>query len=132
MSDRTVENHAADANGWPDGFRVTAEGGVEEGLVVRSRSGTIEGRTTGSRRPCLSIGCPGWFIGVRWETGQMMYPCSEGWTYDPRARLVRITGGGEISARVVSPRPLGVPPLPPEQWPPRESLTGKGWRMGQG
>lgn len=114
--------------GWPVEFPVLPDGRVEEGLVVWSISGTIEGRTTGSRRPCISTGCPGWFIGVRWETGQMMFPCSEGWKYDPNARQVRITDGGEISARFVSPAPLGTPPLPRDQWPPRESLTGMGWR----
>ena len=98
---------ASDREGWPTEFPVTPEGGVEEGLVVLSISGAIEGRTTGSRRRCLSIGCPGWFIGVRWETGQMMFPCSEGWAYEPAERTVRIAGGGEISARFVSPKPLG-------------------------
>lgn len=119
-------------DGWPAEFPVLPDGRVEEGLVVWSRSGTIEGRTTGSRRRCIATPCPGWFIGVRWETGQMMYPCSEGWRYDPDARQVRITGGGEISARVVSPAPLGTPPLPRDQWPPRESLTGMGWRINPG
>jgi len=114
--------------GWPGGFPVTATGTVAEGIPVFSRTEGIEGRTTGSRRKCASPGCPGWFIGVRWETGQMMYVCSEGWTYDRANRTVRITGGGEISARVVSPKPLGTPPLPREEWPSRSALTGKGWR----
>jgi hypothetical protein len=118
-------------SGWPSAFPVTIEGGVEEGLVVLSRTEGIEGRTTGSRRRCSSANCPGWFIGVKWETGQMMYLCSQGWTYDPTTTTVRITGGGEISARVVSPKPLGPPPLPRHQWPPRSALTGKGWRINQ-
>ena len=117
------------AGSWPAGFPVDGDGRVEEGLVVRSKSGAIEGRTTGARLRCSSIGCPGWFIGVSWETGQRMRVCSEGWTYDAADRTVRITGGGEISARFVSPRPLGVPPLPREQWPTREELArGRGWR----
>ena len=115
--------------GWPADFPVAADGSVEEGLVILSRAEGIEGRTTGSRRRCSSAECPGWFIGVKWETGQMMYPCSEGWTYDRATRTVQVTGGGEISAWVVSPRPMGTPPLSRDQWPPRSALTGKGWRI---
>ena len=118
---------------WPQYFPLLPNGTVEEGLVVRSKSGTIEGRTTGSRRPCLAVECAGWFIGVRWETGQMMYPCSEGWSYDPSTREIRVTGGGEISARIVSPVPEGVAPLPKEEWPQRDALKmGKGWRVEPG
>lgn len=93
---------------WPREIPLLEQGGVQERLVVWSRSHTIEGRTMGSRRRCSSTGCPGWFIGVSWETGQRLYPCSEGWTYDPGSRMVHITEGGEISALVVSPKPLGV------------------------
>ncbi len=114
---------------WPSEFPVGANGRVVEGLVVGSLSGAIEGRTTGARRPCISLGCPGWFITVRWETGQLMHICSEGWRYDPERRSVKVTGGGEISARFVSPKPLGVPPLPVEQWPSRDRLRNwTGWR----
>src|SRR4051794_5225525 len=95
---------------WPAEFPTTGSGEVAEGLVVRSLSGDIEGRTIGSRRPCTSHKCPGWFIGVRWETGQLMFICSEGWAYDAEAATVRVTAGGEISARYVSPKPLGTPP----------------------
>ena len=123
------DHEGGDLEGWPAEFPLQADGTIEEGLVVRSRSGTIEGRTTGSRRRCISTGCPGWFIGVRWETGQLLYPCSQGWRYFPDERRVRITAGGEISARVVSPAPLGTPPLPRELWPPRSTLTGRGWRV---
>lgn len=116
---------------WPQEFPVRGAGGVEEGLPVWSRSDEIEGRTTGARLPCSSHGCPGWFIGVRWETGQLMRICSEGWRYDPKERVVRVTGGGEISARFVSPEPLGTPPLPRSEWPDRETLRRwKGWRVG--
>jgi hypothetical protein len=118
---------------WPENFPLLSDGKIEEGLAVWSKSKTIEGRTTGSRRPCLSAECEGWFIGVRWETGQMMYPCSKGWSYDPSTREVRVTGGGEISARTVSPRPEGVPPPPREDWPLREVFKrGKGWRVSPG
>jgi hypothetical protein len=107
-------------------------GRIEEGLTVRSLSGAIEGRTTGARRPCLSNSCAGWFITVRWETGQLMHICSEGWRYDPTTRIVQVTGGGEISARYVSPKPLGQPPLPRHQWPAKQALAkGLGWRLNQ-
>lgn len=119
-------------SGWPSDFPLTADGAVEEGLSVFRQSGEIEGRTTGSRRRCTSTDCPGWFIGVKWETGQMMFVCSQGWTYFPDERVVRITKGGEISARFISPKPLGVDPLPRDQWPRRASLTGKGWRVASG
>jgi len=118
-------------SGWPSEFAVASDGTVAEGLVVWSQSGVIEGRTTGSRRRCSSTGCPGWFIGVRWETGQMMYPCSQGWRYDRTSNSVRITGGGEISARFVSPAPMGTDPLPRDQWPDRMSLNGLGWRASR-
>lgn len=118
-----------DIDAWPSDFPVTSDGRIAEGFVVLSKSGTIEGRTTGSRRPCISIGCPGWFIGVRWETGQFMSICSEGWAYDPDIQTIRVTGGGEVSARFVSPKPLGVDPLPRDQWPYRSALRGKGWRV---
>lgn len=127
---QSAEQHRLTLGSWPTEMPVGSDGRVEEGLVVWSRSGTIEGRTTGARLRCLSIGCPGWFIGVSWETGQRFRPCSQGWQYDPATKIVRITGGGEISARFVAPAPLGTPPLLRQQWPTRESLThGMGWRI---
>lgn len=117
------------AGPWPLEFPAIADDRVAEGLTVWSLSGDIEGRTTGNRRPCITLGCPGWFIGVRWETGQLMHICSEGWAYDPDTRSIRVTGGGEISARFVAPEPLGTPPLPRDEWPDRSALTGwAGWR----
>ncbi|MEO8694168.1 MAG: hypothetical protein ABI658_11665 [Acidimicrobiales bacterium] len=114
---------------WPAAFPVLVNENVREGLIVRSLSGAIEGRTTGARRPCISRGCPGWFVTVRWETGQLMHICSQGWQYDPMSASIRITGGGEVSARVVSPKPLGTPPAPRENWPSREVLDRwAGWR----
>jgi len=114
---------------WPDELPVAPDGTIEEGIPVFSRSGEIEGRTTGARLRCSSKVCPGWFIGVNWETGQRLPPCSEGWSYFPDEHVIRITGGGEISARVITPPPLGVPPTPREEWPTRESIsTWKGWR----
>jgi hypothetical protein len=126
----SAEEHRLTAGSWPEEMPFGPDGRVEEGLVVWSRSGTIEGRTTGARLRCQSIGCEGWFIGVTWETGQRFRPCSQGWRYDPVTRTVRITGGGEISARVVAPAPLGTPPLPRDEWPDRESLaSAMGWRV---
>jgi hypothetical protein len=114
---------------WPSAFPLLDDGSVAEGLPVWSMSGEIEGRTTGARLPCISNGCPGWSIGVRWETGQLMRICSEGWRYDSERNEVLVTGGGEISARFVSPKPLGTPPLPRSEWPTREELGRfKGWR----
>jgi hypothetical protein len=120
---------SASSGPWPAEFPTTADGRVDEGLVVRSKSGRIEGRTTGSRRPCSSTACPGWFIGVLWETGQQTYICSEGWRYDSEANQVRVVAGGEISARWISPPPEGVQPLPVGEWPERSALyRRKGWR----
>lgn len=119
-----------DADSWPSWLEVDDEGRVPEGLVVRSRSGEIEGRTTGARRRrCAAKGCPGWFLTVSWETGQIMHICSEGWAVDPMGGGIRVTGGGEISARFVSPRPLGTPPAPRDEWPAPGELTGRGWRV---
>jgi hypothetical protein len=57
----------------------------------------------------------------------MMYICSEGWRYESESKTVHVVAGGEISARYVSPKPLGTEPLPRELWPDRGDLTGKGW-----
>jgi hypothetical protein len=114
---------------WPTSFATLPDGSVDEGVVAWSLSGSIEGRTTGNRRPCISIGCPGWFIGVRWETGQLLFICSEGWAYDDASHSVRVTGGGEISARFVAPEPLGTPLRPQAEWPDLDTLRRfKGWR----
>ena len=127
MTERT---RAPGTGDWPTTFPIEPSGGVAEGLVVRSVSGAIEGRTTGSRRRCSSTNCPGWFIGVLWESGQQTYLCSEGWRYDPASRTVRVVDGGEISARFVSPAPLGIEPLPRTEWPARAALAHrKGWRI---
>lgn len=120
--------HSSVKKTWPKHFPFINEK-VQEGIVVKSLSADIEGRTTGSRRPCTSTDCPGWFITVRWETGQLMHICSEGWQFDPSVNEVRVTGGGEISARFVSPKPLGTPPLPKGEWPARDQLKRRaGWR----
>ena len=117
-------------DGWPKMLPYLSDNQIEEGIRLLSVSGTIEGRTTGSRRKCSAKACPGWFIGVLWETGQQMYLCSEGWHYNAESHQIDVIGGGEISARFVSPKPLGVPPLPRNEWPDRQSLAHrKGWRL---
>ena len=122
--------HKASAGRWPDDFPLDPDGKIAEGIIVTSKSGDIEGRTTGARLRCNSIGCPGWFIAVTWESGQALRPCSEGWRYNAETSTIRITGGGEISGRFIAPTPLGVDPLPREEWPERSSLSmRKGWRI---
>lgn len=119
---------ACTSDGWPTTLPCTAGGRLAVGLVFRSLSGEIEGRTTGGRRRCPAHRCPGWLVGVSWETGQQTHLCSEGWHHDTESGEIRIVGGGEISARFVSPRPLGVQPLPRSQWPTREHLrTRAAW-----
>lgn len=110
---------------WPEEFPVLPDGTVRECLVVRSQSGTIEGRTTNARRPCISKGCPGWFLTVSWETGPLMHICPEGWRYDPASQEVRVAGGGELSARFVSPKPLGTRLDPARNGPIRRLCEGR-------
>jgi hypothetical protein len=118
-----------DETGWPRAFQPLTAKTIPEGIELRSISGEIEGRTSGSRNKCTATKCPGWFIGVLWETGQQMYICSEGWHYDPIANRVDVIGGGEISARFISPKPLGRSPLPRDQWPSRDELAKRrGWK----
>ena len=122
-------------DGWPKMLPYSSEKQIKEGIPLFSVSGNVEGRATGSRRKCISgkgtsDKCPGWFIGVLWESGQQMYICSEGWHYDSENNRIDVIGGGEISARFISPKPLGVPPLPRDEWPERDALARrKGWRV---
>jgi hypothetical protein len=122
---------------WPVSFPVSTEGRVEGGLVVWSLpvavdgfGGRVEGRTTGGRRPCACPTCGGWFIGVKWETGQQMFLCSRGWTYDPTTRVVSMTAGNGLSTTIADDRPntrSAAPPRP--EWPDRSTL-GPAWTAG--
>ncbi len=120
-------------NGWPRHFPTNPDGSIQSGLVVKSLDGRIEGRTTGGRRACPSHHCNGWLVGVHWQTGQRLHICTEGWHYDPDNRQIRVIGGGVISARFVSPKPYGTPPLPRSQWPKRsELLKSRAWAASGG
>lgn len=46
-------------------------------LTIRSRDGTMNGRTTGGCRPCSLEGCPGEKWAVRWENGKLRWLCTE-------------------------------------------------------
>ena len=110
------------ADDWPSHFPIKSEKSIEVGLVCRSIDGNIEGRTEGDRRRCPSKQCRGWLVGVRWQDGQLLRICTEGWHFDPVKKELQVVGGGQISARVVSPKPLGRPPLARGAWPSRSEL----------
>jgi len=125
-----IQQHRADPGRWPADFPLDATGKVEEGLVVWSRSGALEGRTTGSRQRCKVVGCPGWALAVTWETGQALKPCSEGIEYDPATKVLRISAGGELTGRFAIPPTEDIHPLDKEEWPERSALAKrKGWRI---
>lgn len=120
---------------WPAALPVDADGRVPRGLTVWSLnvdlegfSGRIEGRTTGGRRHCAAPSCGGWFIGVKWETGQQMYLCSRGWTFDPASRSIGMVDGSGLSTTVATDRPnTRADPPPRSAWPDRTAL-GPAWR----
>lgn len=121
---------------WPGNFPLSGEGRIERGLTVRSLpvevvgfSGRVEGRTTGGRRPCAAPSCGGWFIGVKWETGQQMWLCSRGWAYDAPSRTVSMTLGSGMSTTMATDRPDVRAPAPVRaDWPDRADL-GPAWRL---
>lgn len=123
-----------DRDPWPSGLMVDGEGRVPVGLPVWSLpvevvgfSGRVEGRTTGGRRPCAAPSCGGWFIGVKWETGQQMFLCSRGWEYDSATRSVAMTAGSGMSTTVATDRPnTRADPPPRSEWPDRARL-GPAW-----
>lgn len=115
-------------DGWPVALAVDDDGRIPIGMVVRSLSSAIEGRTTGGRRRCPAAHCGGWDVSVAWETGQGTRICTEGWHFDPVSRELRIVGGGEITARVAVDHVTDVLPLPRAKWPAKEVLlTHPAW-----
>ena len=115
-------------DGWPIALAVDDDGRIPIGMVVRSLSSAIEGRTTGGRRRCPAAHCGGWDVSVAWETGQGTRICTEGWHFDPVSRELRIVGGGEITARVAVDHVTDVLPLPRAKWPAKEVLlTHPAW-----
>lgn len=124
---------------WPPAFDLDNDGRVAVGIPVWSLpvdvpgfSGRVEGRTTGGRRPCAAPSCGGWFIGVKWETGQQMFLCSRGWDYDPRARVVRMTRGSGLSTTMATDRlNVRADPPPRAEWPDRVAL-GPAWNARGG
>lgn len=110
---------------WPEGLVARGKTTMESGLVVWSLSGEIEGRTTGHRRACGDAKCPGWLIGVKWETGQNFLVCSQGWAFDPSSRSIRMTARelSSTSPTIPDRRPA---PLPRSEWPERSAL-GPAW-----
>jgi hypothetical protein len=115
---------------WPKAFPILDEQHVAKGLVVRSRTNKFEGRTTGGRQKCQLTSCPGWSIGVLWETGQQMHICSEGWHFEPSTDEIHVIGGGDVSARYISPKPWGKPPLLKNLWPSKDDLNATAaWKI---
>lgn len=115
-------------DGWPLALAVGDDGRIAVGMVVRSLSSAIEGRTTGGRRRCPNAHCGGWDVSVAWESGQDTRICTEGWHFDPVSRELRIVGGGEITARVSVDPSTDVAPLPRAKWPAKEVLlTHPAW-----
>ncbi len=121
---------------WPAAFPASADGRVERGLAVWSLpvavdgfEGLVEGRTTGGRKPCACSTCGGWFVGVKWETGQQMFICSRGWSYDPESESILMTAGTGLSTTIADDRPNTRSSAPPRsEWPDRSAL-GPAWRV---
>lgn len=97
------------------------EGPYPSGIPVWSLSGTIRGVTLGGRAPCPSKTCNGFLICIDWESGQVTFPCSKGWSHE--GNHIRIMAGGEITGRVINP----VEPLPRDEWPERPAAWPLTW-----
>lgn len=122
MTAISADEHRNSPGDWPAEFPVNPDGYVEEGLVVWSRLGLVEGRTTGARLRVLLDRVPRLIHRCHVGDGPDDAALLRGLDLRPGPKTVRITGGGEISARVISPEPLGTPPSPRSEWPTRESL----------
>jgi len=120
---------------WPQEFPLNDGDRVAAGLPVWSLpveasgfSGLVEGRTTGGRKVCAAPSCGGWFIGVKWETGQQMFLCSRGWEYEPGESTVRMTRGSGLSTTIATDRPNVRAGCPPRAERPDRSKLGPSWR----
>lgn len=120
---------------WLCGPPLQPDGRVTVGIPVWSlpvdvegHTGEVEGRTTGGRRTCPARSCGGWQVGVRWETGQLMYLCSRGWRYDAASNTMRMTAGTALSTTTASDRAnTRADPAPRSKWPDRDAL-GPAWK----
>jgi hypothetical protein len=135
-SEEVHDEPGAARDPWPAQFPLETGDRVARGLTVWSLpvdvdgfSGKVEGRTTGGRRACAAPTCGGWFIGVKWETGQQMFLCSRGWEYDPATATVHMTAGSGLSTTVATDRPnVRSDPPPRDRWPQRNAL-GPAWHV---
>lgn len=51
---------------------------IKKGALIISSDGASEGAATGGGYHCRLEGCMGWRIGVRWNDGDLTFPCSKG------------------------------------------------------
>lgn len=91
----SIQDQCVDDNGVPENvvFPNVIEGSIQEeiqfpekniyarGTPVLSSDGTIKGKLTGGSRPCGMHGCTGKTLAVRWENGNLTYPCTKGMDY---------------------------------------------------
>ena len=128
---------------------LTPDGRIPVGVRVTSRTGVVEGRTTGGRRSSGSGDDTRWSIAVSWRSGQRTFVDVDGITvdepergrpdtagerrsqielrrhaepFDPRLYLVRIVDGGELTGR-----PGADPDVRPESAWPDDDRLGTAW-----
>lgn len=58
--------------------------------TVISRDGKFKGKTTGGERPCQMEGCNGIRKAVRWQDGELTYPCYKGMEWNPTKKTWKI------------------------------------------
>jgi hypothetical protein len=110
---QTVEEHRLSPGSWPWELLFGVDGLVDEGLVVRSLSGNIEGRSAGSRAVLLFDRLSWvfhWCELGNWPAISSLFAGLAIRSGD-QDRASRLAGGGGFSAWFVSPGPLGTPPL---------------------